>query len=148
MILLSLRGLRLLIPLLGIGFLIREGQEVFALRQLTSITLFASFYLVANYQMAVGRTMSGMDKAKLAGRAARSSGLMFIATLFSALDAALDTIIKDFALSRTDPVAVVLFVSGWLINLLAVLMAVVSMHRFLPVLKAMVQAPSDQLTSP
>lgn len=73
---------------------------------------------------------------------------MFIATLFSALDAALDTIIKDFALSRTDPVAVVLFVSGWLINLLAVLMAVVSMHRFLPVLKAMVQAPSDQLTSP
>ena len=67
LIVLSLTDLRVLIPLLAIDFLIQEGREVFELRQLTSITLFASFYLVAGYQLAVGRTLNRWPGRSLPG---------------------------------------------------------------------------------
>ena len=147
LIVLSLTILRLLIPMLAIGFLIQEGREVFELRQLTSITLFASFYLVAGYQLAVGRTLNRMERMELAGEAAKSSGLMFIATIFSAIDAALDSLMKGLSISQSNGLAVPLFLIDWLINLFAVVLAVVSLLRFLPVLAVMLQAPSKQLTS-
>ena len=147
LIVLSLTILRLLIPMLAIGFLIQEGREVFELRQLTSITLFASFYLVAGYQLAVGRTLNRMERMELAGEAAKSSGLMFIATIFSAIDAALDSLMKGLSISQGNGLAVPLFLIDWLINLFAVVLAVVSLLRFLPVLAVMLQAPSKELTS-
>ena len=147
LIVLSLTILRLLIPMLAIGFLIQEGREVFELRQLTSFTLFASFYLVAGYQLAVGRTLNRMERMELAGEAAKSSGLMFIATIFSAIDAALDSLMKGLSISQGNGLAVPLFLIDWLINLFAVVLAVVSWLRFLPVLAVMLQAPSKELTS-
>ena len=147
LIVLSLTVLRVLIPLLAIGFLIQEGREVFELRQLTSITLFASFYLVAGYQLAVGRTLNKMARLELAGEATRNSALMFIATLFSAIDAALDSLIKGFSISHTNGLVVPIFLIGWLVNLFAVVLAVVSLIRFLPVLAVILQAPIKETTS-
>ena len=109
LIVLSLTVLRVLIPLLAIDFLIQEGREVFELRQLTSITLFESFYLVSGYQLAVGRTLNRMARLELAGDATRNSALMFIATLFSGIDAALDSLMKGFSISHTNGLVVPIF---------------------------------------
>ena len=147
LIVLSLTVLRVLIPILAIGFLIQEGREVFELRQLTSITLFASFYLVAGYQLAVGRTLNRMERVELAGEATRNSALMFIATLFSAIDAALDSLMKGFSISQTNGLAVPLFLIGWLVNLFAVVLAVISLIRFLPVVAVVLQRPIKETTS-
>ena len=147
LIALSLTTLRVLIPILAIGFLIREGREVFELRQLTSVTLFATFYLVAGYQLAVGRTLNRMARVELAGEATRNSALMFIATLFSAIDAALDSLMKGFSISQTNGLVVPLFLIGWLVNLFAVLLAVVSLIRFLPVVGVVLQGPIKETTS-
>ena len=147
LIVLSLTILRLLIPLLAIGFLIQEGREVFELRQLTSITLFASFYLVAGYQLAVGRTLNRMARLEIAGEATKCSVLMFIATIFSAIDAALDSLMKGFSISHTNGLVVPLFLFDWLINVFAVVLAVVSLLRFLPVIAVMMQAPTNEITS-
>ena len=146
LIVLSLTILRVLIPILAIGFLIQEGLEVFELRQLTSITLFASFYLVAGYQLAVGRTLTRMARVELAGEATRNSALMFLATLFSAIDAALDSLIQGFSISHTNGLAVPLFLIGWLVNLFAIVLAVISLIRFLPVVTMMLQAPVRETT--
>ena len=147
LIVLSLTVLRVLIPILAIGFLIQEGREVYELRQLTSITLFASFYLVAGYQLAVGRTLNRMDRVELAGEAMRNSALMFIATLFSAIDAALDSLVKGFSISHTDGLVVPIFLIGWLVNLFAVVLAVLSLIRFLPVVAVILQAPIKETPS-
>ena len=133
--------------MLALGFLIQEGREVFQLRQLTSITLFASFYLVAGYQLSVGRTLSRMARMELAGESVRSSGQMFIATIFSAIDAALDSLMKGFSISQSGGLAVPMFLIDWLINLFAVVLAVVSLFRFLPVLAVMLQGSAQELTS-
>ena len=133
--------------MLALGFLIQEGREVFQLRQLTSITLFASFYLVAGYQLSVGRTLSRMARMELAGESVRSSGQMFIATIFSAIDAALDSLMKGFSISQSGGLAVPMFLIDWLINLFAVVLAVVSLLRFLPVLAVMLQGSAQELTS-
>ena len=133
--------------MLALGFLIQEGREVFQLRQLTSITLFASFYLVAGYQLSVGRTLSRMARMELAGESVRSSGQMFIATIFSAIDAALDSLMKGFSISQSGGLAVPMFLIDWLINLFAVVLAVVSLFRFLPVLAVMLQGSTQELTS-
>ena len=147
LIVLSLTLLRVLIPILAIGFLIQEGREVFELRQLTSITLFASFYLVAGYQLAVGRTLNRMAREELAREATRNSALMFIATLFSAIDAALDSLIKGFSISHTTGLVAPIFLIGWLVNLFAVVLALVSLIRFLPVVAVILQAPIKETTS-
>ena len=147
LIALSLTTLRVLIPILAIGFLIQEGREVFELRQLTSVTLFATFYLVAGYQLAVGRTLNRMARVELAGEATRNSALMFIATLFSAIDAALDSLMKGFSISQTNGLVVPIFLIGWLVNLFAVVLAVVSLIRFLPVVGVVLQGPIKETTS-
>jgi uncharacterized membrane protein len=82
-----------------------------------------------------------------ADRASRSSALMFIATIFAAFDAALDTQTQDLAHSQGLLWVLALFVSGWLINVIAVLLAVYSMHRFLLVLKILLEEQSNKKCS-
>ena len=72
---------------------------------------------------------------------------MFIATIFSAIDAALDSLMKGFSISQSGGLAVPMFLIDWLINLFAVVLAVVSLFRFLPVLAVMLQGSAQELTS-
>ena len=88
-----------------------------------------------------------MARVELAREATRNSALMFIATLFSAIDAALDSLMKGFSISPTTGLVAPIFLIGWLVNLFAVVLALVSLIRFLPVVAVILQAPIKEMTS-
>ena len=133
--------LRVLLLAIGVGYLAVESREIFALRQLTSFTVFVAFFMMANFQMGVSRAMLRTTKRRAGFKAAQVGGIMFIATLFAAVDAALDVFFSQLSLSPNTPAPLVLFVVGWLCNSAAVAYALVSMYRFIPLLSDFITAP-------
>ena len=137
--------LRFLFPVTGVAYLVIESQEVFTVRQLTNLTLFFAFFMIANFQMATGRALLRTNKRREGIRAVQIAGIMFMATLFAALDAALDAFFNQYNLSSLGAVGYFLFLLGWLCNSTAVVFAVVSMHQFIDILRNFIQSPISEL---
>ena len=132
--------LRILFPVVGISYVVIESREVFVVRQLSNLTLFVAFFMIANFQMSTSRALLRTTQHRAGTKAAQLAGIMFIATLFAGVDAALDTFFSQYDLSSNWPLAFSLFLLGWLCNSTAVIFAVVSMHQFIGILSNFIQS--------
>jgi len=121
--------------LLGATYLFLEAREVVAREQINNISFFALLFVLSSYQLSVSRNFLTLQHFKAAERCYESSSLMFIASLLAVFDAALDFLIGSIKtdLNMAGPWPF-LFGLGWLINLVAVLLAIKSMEIFLPML--------------
>ena len=137
--------LRTLFPIIGICYLVFESREVFVVRQLSNITLFVAFFMIGNLQMVTSRALVRTTKRRAGIQAAQLAGIMFIATLFAAVDAALDAFFSQYNLSTSWPISFLLFLLGWLCNSTAVIFAVVSMNRFISILSDFIQSSVTDL---
>lgn len=130
-----LHGIRVGLWLLGATYLFLEAREVVAREQINNISFFALLFVLSSYQLSVSRNFLTLQHFKAAERCYESSSLMFIASLLAVFDAALDFLIgsikTDLNMAGAWPF---LFGLGWLINLVAVLLAIKSMEIFLPML--------------
>jgi len=141
----SLTALRILLPLIGIAYLVIESREIFELRQLTSFTVFLFLFMMANFQMGVSRALIQTAKRKSAFKASQIGGLMFIGTLFAAIDAALDAFFSQLDVLPKTPLILFLFLLGWVCNSAAVVFGLISMDRFIPLLNEFIQSPIKKL---
>jgi hypothetical protein len=130
--------LRLLIWSVALGYLLLEAREVAAQRQLTQITVFAVLFLVASFQLSLARFLVTGPEAAEAAIALQSSLAMFVASLFSVLDGALDHLFAALQGGGPGPAAPLLYLLGWVVNLLCVVMALASLELFLALLRRLI----------
>jgi hypothetical protein len=84
-----------LLWLVAVAYLLLEAREVATQRQLTRITVFALLFLVANFQINLARHL-GSDHRE-AKPILQTSLAMFIGSLFSVLDGALDFLMASWS---------------------------------------------------
>ncbi|MFM7466068.1 MAG: hypothetical protein ACKO28_11485 [Cyanobium sp.] len=132
----SLPILRLLLWAVAVAYLLLGAREVASQRQLTQITVFAVLVLVANFQINLARhlpshheEMEPLIQASLA---------MFLASLFSMLDGALDYLLTSLAGGMAPQLLPAFYLLGWAVNLLSVGLAVGSMEVFLSSLRRLI----------
>ncbi|HGY5551160.1 MAG: hypothetical protein AB8A30_05525 [Prochlorococcus sp.] len=125
--------LRPLIWTLGLVYLLTEAREMFDLHQYTSIAIFTVFILVASFQMRVSLLLMRL-KNQYAIDAYRAGMFMFVASLFSMFDAAIDFCIKSLQGDFTEILLAPLFVIGWLVNLSSVILALLSVEVFIKII--------------
>jgi hypothetical protein len=128
-------AIRIGIWLVGAGYLFMEAREVVATRQIANITIFALLFVLGSHQLSTSRLHLSLDRLAVAARCYRCSTLMFLASLMAVFDAALDFLIGSLPASHLPgPIWESLFVLGWFVNLIAVLLAIRSMEHYLPVI--------------
>ncbi len=133
--------LRLLIWAVALGYLLLEAREVAAQRQLTQITVFAVLFLVASFQMSMARFLA-TDPDQAEARITLQSALaMFAASLFSVLDGALDHLFASLPGGAAGLAVPLLYVLGWSVNLLCVVLALASIELFLATLNRLIAKP-------
>lgn len=129
--------IRIAIWLAGAGYLFVEAREVVATKQLANITIFALLFILANHQLNLSRLYLSIEKITVSTRCYRASSLMFIASLMAVFDASIDFLISSISPeSFASIILIALFMTGWIVNLLAVILALYSMELFLPVMIA------------
>lgn len=106
-----------------------EAREVATQRQITQITVFALLFLVANFQINLARHLGSDHKESLS--ILQASLAMFIGSLFSVLDGALDYLMASLPGGLPAGLLPVVFVLGWGVNLISVALALGSMELFL-----------------
>lgn len=127
----SLYLLRLLLWVVAIAYLVLEAREVAEQRQLTQITVFAVLFLVASFQMSVARFLATAPDPAAARTVLQASMAMFTASLFSVLDGAFDHLFSSLQGGVASALLPALYLMGWLVNLLSVVLALGSMELFL-----------------
>ena len=125
----SLPLLRGLLWLVALAYLLLEAREVASQRQLTHITVFALLFLVANFQVNLARHLG--PEHRESDPFLQASLAMFIGSLFSVLDGALDYLMASFPSVLPGGLLPALYLLGWGVNLLSVALALGSMERFL-----------------
>ena len=121
--------------LVGAGYLFMEAREVVATRQIANITIFALLFVLGSHQLSTSRLHLSLDRLAVAARCYRFSTLMFLASLMAVFDAALDFLIGSLPINTLpEPILGSLFVLGWLVNLIAVLLSIRSLEQYLPVM--------------
>lgn len=120
---------------MGAGYLFMEAREVVATRQIANITIFALLFVLGSHQLSTSRLHLSLQRQAVAARCYRCSTLMFLASLMAVFDAALDFLISSLPANiLPSPIWGSLFVLGWIVNLIAVLLAIRSMEGYLPVI--------------
>ena len=133
---LATRATKTLVWVIGIIFLAVELREVLELRQLTNIAFFAITLALASFQIASSDTLYEHSKS-LSCRAYQSSLTMFLASILSVLDAAIDQAIKDFFGNLSlNLLLIPVFALSWILTAAAALIAVRSLCSFLDILPA------------
>ena len=118
---------------IGIAYIGIEVREVFELRQFTNIAFFAITLALASYQIASSDTLYEHSK-KLSARAYQSSLTMYLASILSALDAALDQAIANFIGDLSiNFLLIPVFVLSWLLTSSAAIIAIRSLCSFLDI---------------
>ncbi len=130
--------LRVLIWGVALGFLLLEARELTAQRQLTQITVFAVLFLVASFQLSTARFLVTGPEAGEATTVLQSALVMFVASLFSVLDGALDQLLASLPGGVEGMAAPLLHVLNWAINLLSVVLALASIELFFSTLRRLI----------
>lgn len=132
---LSLMLTRIALWVTGAGYLFIEAREVVATKQIANITIFALLFVLASHQLNISKVYISTKQLSLATRCYRASSLMFIASLMAVFDASIDFLISSVSPeSLASSILFSLFIIGWFVNLLAVILALTSMELFLPVM--------------
>lgn len=130
--------LRLLVWAVALGYLLLEAREVMAQKQLTQITVFAVLFLVASFQMSAARFLVAVPDGSEAMPTFQSALMMFAASVFSVLDGALDHLFVSLPRSAAGFAVPLLYLLGWSVNLLCVVLALASLERFLGSLRRLI----------
>ena len=132
-----------LIWVIGIIFIGIEAREVFGLRQFTHIAFFAITLALASYQIASSDTLYAHSK-KLSAKAYQSSLTMYLASILSALDAALDQAIADFIGDLgINFLLIPVFVLSWILTSSAAIIAIRSLCSFLDIFPVALSAKQE-----
>ena len=132
---LSRQLIRIALWVTGAGYLFIEAREVVATKQIANITIFALLFVLASHQLNISKVYLLTEKLSLATRCYRASSLMFIASLMAVFDASIDFLISSVSPeSLATSILISLFIIGWFVNLLAVILTLTSMELFLPVM--------------
>ena len=134
---LSLPILRLLLWAVALAYLLLEAREVASQRQLTQITVFAVLVLVANFQMNLARHLPS-DHEEM-DPLIQASLAMFVSSLFSMLDGALDYLLGSLQGGMAPQLLPAFYLLGWGVNLLSVVLAIGSMELFLSSMRRMIK---------
>ena len=127
--------IRIALWVTGAGYLFIEAREVVATKQIANITIFALLFVLASHQLNISKVYLLVEKLSLATRCYRASSLMFIASLMAVFDASIDFLISSVSPeSLSSSILISLFNLGWVVNLVAVILTLVSMELFLPVM--------------
>lgn len=124
----SIPILRVLFSAVAAAYLLFEAREVASQRQLTQITLFAVMFLVANFQINLARALPPSQKET--HHLTHASVRMFLASLFSVLDGAMDHLFSSLQGTGSSALLPAFYLLGWVMNLLSVLLALGSMELF------------------
>ena len=135
----SLPILRLLLWVVALAYLLLEAREVASQRQLTQITVFALLFLVANFQVNLARHLGSEHKES--DPILQASLAMFIGSLFSVLDGALDYLLALLPNGVPASLLTSFYLLGWGVNLLSVVLALGSMETFLRSLGRLTRTP-------
>ncbi len=130
--------LRLLIWAVALAYLLLEAREVAVQRQLTQITIFAVLFLVASFQLSLARFLITGPEAPEATITMQSAVAMFAASLFSVLDGAFDHLFTALQGGGPSLAAPFLYLLGWVVNLLCVVLALTSLELFLAMLRRLI----------
>lgn len=131
--------LRVLIWAVALGYLVVEAREVASQRQLTQFTLFAVLFLVANFQISVVRALeANHPESRPLLQAALA---MFLASLFSVLDGAMDHLFTALGRGWNSGVLPAIFLLSWSVNLLSVVLALGSIEMFFRSLRRLTAQP-------
>ena len=125
---------RCLIWLIAAGYVASETREVVQQKQLAEIAQFALFFLIANFQLSLARYYQKAEKETLAILYKSCSILMFFACLLAVADAAMDSLIAAIsrdAISGGTWASGLAFTADWLLNVAMVVLAAVSLDRFM-----------------
>ena len=117
---------------IAITYIAIETKTVLKAQGAINITTFAVMFLLASAQLSVSRFLAGSDKPALAETAFKSSILMLIAALFDLFDGCIDEFITRFqqTLGLLE-LAYPLHIVSWLITVISVAFAVLSLDSFL-----------------
>jgi hypothetical protein len=132
----SLPILRLLLWGVAAAYLLLEAREVASRRQLTQITVFAVLVLVANFQINLARHLPSNHEEM--APLIQSSLAMFVASLFSMLDGALDFLLSSLQGDLAPQLLPAFYLLGWGVNLLSVVLAIGSMEVFLSSMRRLI----------
>jgi hypothetical protein len=130
--------LRLLIWVVALGYLLLEAREVAVQRQLTQITVFAVLFLVASFQLSLARFLITGPEAPEATITMQSAVAMFAASLFSVLDGAFDHLFAALPGGAAGLAVPLLYLLGWTVNLLCVVLALASIELFFAMLRRLI----------
>ena len=140
--------IRIALWVTGAGYLFIEAREVVATKQIANITIFALLFILASHQLNISKLYVSINKLSLATRCYRASSLMFIASLMAVFDASIDFLIGSVSPeSFASSILISFFILGWMVNLLAVILALVSMELFLPIMISGPRAKPDDWAS-
>lgn len=140
--------IRIALWVTGAGYLFIEAREVVATKQIANITIFALLFILASHQLNISKLYVSIKKFSLATRCYRASSLMFIASLMAVFDASIDFLISSVSPeSLASSVLISFFILGWMVNLLAVILTLVSMELFLPIMISGPRAKSEDWAS-
>ena len=128
---------RCLIWAIAAGYVASETREVVQQKQLAEIAQFALFFLIANFQLSLARYYQKAEKEALGILYKSCSILMFFACLLAVADAAMDSLIAAIsrgAIGGVEWVSGLAFTADWLVNVAMVVLAALSLDRFMSLL--------------
>ena len=132
---------RCVVWLLAIAYLFSETREVFEQREITKLTQFALFFVMANFQLSLARYYLDVASKRyllaekclqLAEKLRGCSILMFLASVLAIAEAGLDQFITPLFINASGAMAALkgpFFVVDYLISVVMVAVAAVSLDR-------------------
>ena len=109
-----------------------ETKYALEAQALLNITSFAVLFLLASMQFSISRFLQRSKRLALAESTFHSGLVMFYAALFDLFDACLDEFIRRFESTLLTPLHIyLLHLMSWLITILASMLAVYSIDKFL-----------------
>tara|TARA_B100001939_G_scaffold42437_1_gene32859 strand:+ start:314 stop:751 length:438 start_codon:yes stop_codon:yes gene_type:complete len=117
---------------IAIAYLSTEIRDVFEQREVTKLTQFALFFVMANFQLSLARYYLTAKRLVLAERLRACSILMFLASALAIAEAGLDEYIIPLFIGATGAMAALkgpFFVFDYLNSVVMVALAAVSLDR-------------------
>ena len=130
---------RCVVWLLAIAYLFSEIREVFEQREITKLTQFALFFVMANFQLSLARYYLVSKRYLLAGKCLLlaenlrgCSILMFLASVLAIAEAGIDQFITPLFIGASGAMAALkgpFFIVDYLISVAMVVLAAISLDR-------------------
>ena len=124
-----------------------ETQEVFELKQIHQITIFALLFVISSYQLNTARYYQFNKETEKENKTKQASFRMFTGSLLAVLDAGVDQLIQESTQRNStmlDTPTTAMFYAGWLINLTIAVLVAQSLSSFIEVVASQSSLKNNQ----